>query len=116
MYRDNLAAIGGHAAEAGRGDRGFETWTFIFTLLDDDREAALDRAAGFLESLYRVPFRDAARKYCLLGRPADCLEQMQRFVDAGSRGFIFSPLQDPLRCAEQLAASVLPELPNLAIA
>jgi probable F420-dependent oxidoreductase len=115
MYRDNLVAIQQHAAEAGRGNRDFETWTFIFTLLDDNYDAALDRAAGFLENLYRVPFRDAARKYCLLGRPEDCLEQMQRFVDAGSRGFIFSPLQDPAVCAEQLAASVLPEMAKLAI-
>lgn len=116
MYRDNLAAIGRHAADAGRGDVDFETWTFIFTLLDDDYDAALDRAAGFLQSLYRVPFRDAARKYCLLGRPEDCLEQMQRFVDAGSRGFIFSPLMNPAELAERLAASVLPELSNLAVA
>jgi len=115
-YRDNLSVIAKHADDAGRGDRDFETWTFIFTLLDDDYDAALDRAAGFLENLYRVPFRDAARRYCLLGRPEDCLEQMQRFVDAGSRGFIFSPLMDPSEMAEKLAASVLPELRNLVVA
>jgi alkanesulfonate monooxygenase SsuD/methylene tetrahydromethanopterin reductase-like flavin-dependent oxidoreductase (luciferase family) len=45
--------------------------------------------------IYNRPFRDAAKKYCLLGRPADCLEQLQAFAVAGCCHFVLSPLMDP---------------------
>ena len=109
MYRDNLAAIRRHAAAAGRSDVPFHTAAFVFTILDDDYDAALDRAAGLLQMIYNRPFRDAARKYCLLGRPADCLEQMQAFVDAGCRNFVLSPLMDTDEFLAR-AAAMLPEI------
>lgn len=115
MYRDNLTSIGEHAAKAERSDIPFETSAFVFTILDDDYEAALDRAAEMLGMIYNRPFRDAAKKYCLLGRPEDCLEQMQRFVDAGCRGFIFSPLMDATQFVEQANRKILPEMGNLKV-
>jgi alkanesulfonate monooxygenase SsuD/methylene tetrahydromethanopterin reductase-like flavin-dependent oxidoreductase (luciferase family) len=94
-YRANLDVIRGHAAEAGRRDVPFATAAFLFTILDDDYDAALERAATMLQMIYNRPFRDAAKKYCLLGRPADCLEQLQAFADAGCRHFVLSPLMPP---------------------
>ncbi len=94
-YAENLATIGRHAAEAGRSAVPFTTAAFLFTILDDDYDAALDRAANLLQMIYNRPFRDAAKKYCLLGRPADCLEQIQAFADAGCRHFVLSPLMEP---------------------
>jgi probable F420-dependent oxidoreductase len=92
MFRDNLEAIRGHAEKAGRKDVAFKTTTFIFTILGDDYDKCHESAASMLKMIYNVDFEEAAHKYCLLGRPEDCLAQMQRFVDAGSRGFILSPL------------------------
>lgn len=110
MYRENLDTIRQHAAAAGRRDVPFMTSAFIFTVLDDNYDAALDRAGNLLQMIYNRPFRDAAKKYCLLGRPEDCLEQMQAFVDAGCRHFILSPLMvaDDLvaRCKAGLLAEV----------
>jgi alkanesulfonate monooxygenase SsuD/methylene tetrahydromethanopterin reductase-like flavin-dependent oxidoreductase (luciferase family) len=94
-YAANLDAIRRHAEEAGRRDVPFETAAFLFTILDDDYERALDGAANLLQMIYNRPFRDAAKKYCLLGRPEDCLEQLQAFADAGCRHFVLSPLMDP---------------------
>jgi probable F420-dependent oxidoreductase len=94
-YGQNLDAIRRHAEAAGRRDVPFETAAFLFTILDDDYERALDGAANLLQMIYNRPFRDAAKKYCLLGRPADCLEQLQAFADAGCRHFVLSPLMDP---------------------
>ena len=94
-YRANLDVMRRHASDAGRRDVPFTTAAFLFTILDDDYEAALDRAAGMLQMIYNRPFRDAAKKYCLLGRQADCLEQLQAFVDAGCRHFVLSPLMPP---------------------
>jgi len=94
QYRSNMQAIAGHAQQAGREKLPFETSAFLFTVLDDDYEKALDRAAGLLQRIYNRPFRDAAKKYCLLGRPEDCLEQMQHFARSGARHFVFSMLSD----------------------
>lgn len=108
MYREHLASIAGHAAAAGRAPRPFQTAAFLFTILDDDYDSALDRAATMLQGIYNRPFRDAAKKYCLLGRPADCVEQMRAFVDAGCRSFIFSPLMDPTEFVERARGELLP--------
>jgi probable F420-dependent oxidoreductase len=93
-YAANMETIRKHATAAGRHDAPFETVAFLFTVLDDVYENALDRAASMLQTIYNRPFRDAAKKYCLLGRPEDCLEQMQEFARAGARHFVFSLLSD----------------------
>lgn len=115
QFAKNLEIIRGHAARAGREQAPFEPMSFVFTVFDDSYEAALDRAAAMLERIYRVPFRDAAKKYCLLGRPEDCLEQMQRFVDAGSRHIILSMLSDPVEAAEIAQKGIIPELHQLRV-
>jgi probable F420-dependent oxidoreductase len=110
QYAENLASIREHATRAGRNEHPFETMSFLFTVFDDSYEAALDRAATLLQRIYNVPFRDAAAKYCLLGRPEDCLEQMQRFARAGSRHMILSMLSDPDEAIEIARDGIIPEL------
>jgi alkanesulfonate monooxygenase SsuD/methylene tetrahydromethanopterin reductase-like flavin-dependent oxidoreductase (luciferase family) len=88
--------------------------SFLFTVFDDSYEAALDRAAALLERIYNRPFRDAAAKYCLLGRPEDCLEQMQRFASAGSRHIILSVLSDADEAIELARKGIIPELHAIA--
>ena len=66
-----------------------------------------------LGNIYRTDFTEAAKKYCLLGRAEDCLEQMQRFVDAGARRFVLSPLMDPEAVIEVAESKILPELANM---
>jgi alkanesulfonate monooxygenase SsuD/methylene tetrahydromethanopterin reductase-like flavin-dependent oxidoreductase (luciferase family) len=112
-YRENLETIAAHAREAGRAGRKFASAAFLFTSLAPRFEDAHRAAAQALARVYARPFEDAARKYCLLGRPEDCLEQMRGFVRAGARHFILSPLGDAEGFAERIAAAVLPELPAL---
>jgi probable F420-dependent oxidoreductase len=112
MYRDNLDTIRRYATEAGREQVHFQTATFIFTILDDDYDAALDRAAGMLQMIYNRPFRDAAKKYCLLGRTEDCLQQLQAFADSGSRHFVLSPLMDTDQFLDR-AGDLLPAIRKL---
>jgi probable F420-dependent oxidoreductase len=107
-YATNLAAIADAAREAGRTPLPFGTAALLFTALDDVYERALDRAAKILQRVYNVPFRDAAARYCLLGRPEDCLEQLQHFVDAGCRHVLFSPLGDPAEFVERAREELLP--------
>ena len=115
MYRSNLDEIAGHAEAAGRGEIDFHSSAFIFTLFDNDYETALDRAAELLQMIYNRPFKDAAKKYCLLGRPEDCLEQMQAFVDNGCRSFILSPLMDYNEFIQRCDAELLPGMKGLSI-
>jgi alkanesulfonate monooxygenase SsuD/methylene tetrahydromethanopterin reductase-like flavin-dependent oxidoreductase (luciferase family) len=94
-YRTNLELMASEAQAAGRAERPFSTAALLFTALDASYEAAFDRAAALLGRLYARPFREAAAKYCLLGRPDDCLEGIRRFVEAGVRHVILAPLGDP---------------------
>ena len=94
QYAANMELIRNHAISVKRSHVPFEPGAFLFSVLDDDYEAALDRASGMLEMIYNRPFRDAARKYCLLGRAEDWLEQMQDFARSGARHFVFSLLSD----------------------
>ncbi len=112
-YRKNLEAIGEAARESGRAPLRFGSAALLFTALDRSYESAHERAAAMLGRIYNRPFHDAARKYCLLGRPEDCLEQIQRFAEAGCRHFTLSPLGDPVELAERASAEILPELRGL---
>lgn len=114
MFEANLEAIRGFAREAGREQAPFSTASFLFVLLDDTFEAAHERASQMLGTIYNRDFREASKKYCLLGRPEDCLEQIRAFVRAGSRHIILSSLGDPDRILEESERAILPELKGLA--
>ena len=90
QFARNLAAIDEQAVKFGRTDVSFESAAFLFAFLDDTYEKALDRADATLSKMYATPFRDAARKYTLLGTPEAMLEQLQAFAAKGARHFIFS--------------------------
>ena len=113
-YRENLALIAGAAHDAGRRDVAFTPACFLFTFLEDRFEDAEKKAAALLGMIYRRDFSEAAKRYCLLGRPEDCLEQLRAFVRAGARHFILVPLSDPAAFAERAAAEILPQLRTLA--
>ena len=115
QFRGNMQRIEEHAQRAGLAPRPFETASFLFTVLDDSYDAALDRAAALLERIYNRPFRDAASKYCLLGRPEDWLEQMQGFADAGSRHFVFSLLSDTDEFIDAYERVIRPGLASIAL-
>ena len=113
-YRENLALIAGAAHDAGRRDVAFTPACFLFTFLEDRFEDAEKKAAALLGMIYRRDFSEAAKRYCLLGRPGDCLEQLRAFARAGARHVILGPLSDPAAFAERAAAEILPQLRTLA--
>lgn len=113
MYRDHLAAIAASAREAGRAGAEFTPAAFLFTFLEDRFEDAHAKAAKLLGMIYARDFSEASKKYCLLGRPADCLEQLRAFARAGCRHFILAPLSDPAAFAERVAAEMLPGIRSL---
>ncbi|MBW2446602.1 MAG: LLM class flavin-dependent oxidoreductase [Deltaproteobacteria bacterium] len=115
QYTANMKEIAGHAHAAGRDGVEFETASFLFTVLDDDHDKALDRAAKLLGMIYNRPFEDAARKYCLLGRPEDMLEQLEGFAKAGSRHFVFSMLSDAGEFVDAFENGIRPGLASVGL-
>ncbi|MBI4012749.1 MAG: LLM class flavin-dependent oxidoreductase [Candidatus Rokubacteria bacterium] len=113
-YRASLEKLHAFAAEAGRPlpiGQGFEPAHLAFTVIDDDWDRAHAAAARYLSRQYNQPFDDLARKYCVLGPPARCLETLERFVEAGVRTFVIGLAAGADRAAEQIerfAADVLP--------
>lgn len=113
-YESNLRTIAGHAREAGRAGKPFHTSALLFTVLDDSYEAAHDRASKLLGMIYNTDFREASKRYCLLGKPEDCLEQLRKFAKAGCRHFVISALSDPDVILERATKEMIPALRNLA--
>ncbi|MBK7950953.1 MAG: TIGR03619 family F420-dependent LLM class oxidoreductase [Deltaproteobacteria bacterium] len=113
-YEANLRAIAGHARAADRAGKPFHTAALLFTVLDDSYEAAHDRAAKLLGMIYNTDFREASKRYCLLGKPEDCLEQLRKFARAGCRHFVLSALSDPDVILERATKEMIPALRSLA--
>ena len=115
-FRTSLGRIDAFAREAGRPfdpERSFEAAHLLFTVVDDDLEAARATAARYLTRQYNQPFDDLARKYCLLGPPMACLERLAEFVAAGVRTFVISfavPAERVLEQLERFGTDVLPRV------
>ena len=119
-FRASMEKIEGFAREAGRPlDPGgnFEPAHVLFTVVDDDEVTARATAAGYLARQYEQPFEDLARKYCLLGPPAACVDRLAEFVAAGVRTFVIYFTVSGERVLEQLerfGAEVVPHVPGSA--
>jgi probable F420-dependent oxidoreductase len=117
-FRASLGKIEAFAREVERpleAGRGFEPAHVLFTVVDDDWATAHRTAAEFLARQYKQSFDELARKYCLLGPPAACLEQLAAFVAAGVRTVIIYFTVPPARVPDQLerfAAEIMPRVPE----
>src|SRR5262249_34200489 len=114
-FRTSMEKIEAFACESGRAlvPEAFEAAHVLFTVLDDDWERARAQAAHRLSRQYNQPFDDLARKYCLLGPPAACLEQLDRFVATGARTFVIYFTVPPERILEQLERFGTDVLPHV---
>ncbi|MDB5584072.1 MAG: hypothetical protein JWR80_9248 [Bradyrhizobium sp.] len=67
-----------------------------FLILGRSKEEAIAFAVHMLGTVYNQPF-DAGmvEKLCIVGTPADCAEQIQRFKEAGVEAMCFNLLADP---------------------
>lgn len=112
-YAANLRTIAAHAREAGRAGKPFHTAALLFTVLDDSYEAAHEKASKLLGMIYNTDFREASKRYCLLGKPEDCLDQLRAFAKAGCRHFVISALSDPDVIIERATKEMIPALRGL---
>jgi len=93
-YADSLKKIYTMANDVKRDMSRFTPYNFVFTAVAETHEEAHRMAAEKLSKRYNQPFENLVERYCALGTPKECVERLQRFVDAGARHFILSPLCD----------------------
>jgi probable F420-dependent oxidoreductase len=111
-FRDSLAKIRAFAEEAGRPlPPAFGQGHLAFVCLGRTYEAAVAVATETLSLQYNQPFAGLVEKYCLVGTPAQCREQVAGFLEAGVRHLVFRPVCEAGQEAEQLrrlAAEIVP--------
>jgi alkanesulfonate monooxygenase SsuD/methylene tetrahydromethanopterin reductase-like flavin-dependent oxidoreductase (luciferase family) len=112
-YREGLETIAAAAEEAGRRIERFGTGHLLFVRIDDSYEQALDAAAEHLSQRYAMDFREPAKRYAALGRPADVAERVDAYRRAGLRHVILDtvgPLEHHVSQLERFASEVRPLL------
>ena len=110
-FAQSVAKI--RAAAGGRSLEHFAFGHLGFITVGRDWESAKKVWADALTKRYAQDFEPLARKYGIIGTPADCAEQLARFEAAGCNYLIANPIGDPKDerdQVERIAAEVLPLL------
>jgi alkanesulfonate monooxygenase SsuD/methylene tetrahydromethanopterin reductase-like flavin-dependent oxidoreductase (luciferase family) len=81
-YGPALAELRRETAEAGRAPDAVEAAVVVFAYVGDD-QAAPERGAAWLSTLYRLPPKAFAR-HLVAGSPEACAGSLRRFADAGA--------------------------------
>jgi probable F420-dependent oxidoreductase len=111
-YQQSLGKIETAAAAAGRSLDGFVKAHLTFITVGRDYESAERVWVARLSQRYAQDFGPLARKYGIIGTPAQCAEQLQRFIEAGCTYFVLDAICDAADEAEQLerfAAELFPK-------
>jgi alkanesulfonate monooxygenase SsuD/methylene tetrahydromethanopterin reductase-like flavin-dependent oxidoreductase (luciferase family) len=114
-YAQSLAKIRRAAEEAGRSLDGFVTAHLTFVTVGRDYEAAERTWVRILSKRYAQDFGPLARKYGVIGTPAQCAEQIGRFAEAGCRYFVMNAicdLPDERAQLEAIASEIIPLMPK----
>jgi probable F420-dependent oxidoreductase len=112
-YARSLEKIREAAHAAGRSLAGFTAAHLVFITVGRDWERAKKAWVDVLSKRYAQDFEPLAKKYGVIGTPAQCVEQLAAFRDAGCEYFLLSAIGEPREEREQLetiAAEVLPRL------
>jgi alkanesulfonate monooxygenase SsuD/methylene tetrahydromethanopterin reductase-like flavin-dependent oxidoreductase (luciferase family) len=82
----SLAMIRGYSREMGHELKpDFEVAIYHNINVNEDRDEAFAESKRFLDSYYSVDYRqDMLRLWVAAGSPAQCVESLQRYVDAGA--------------------------------
>ena len=103
-FAERMARIRALARELGRGAQPITAATMAFACIDDDREAALQRAATILGAMYGRDMRSVAARYCIVGSADECRAKVRDFAAAGVEHLILTPLATGDGVTEQVRA------------
>ena len=112
-YAQSLAKIRAAAESAGRVLNGFAAAHLAFITVGPDYERAEATWVRLLSRRYNQDFAPLARKYGIIGTPAQCAEQLARFAEAGCNYAVVNAIcdaEDEPEQLERIAADVIPRL------
>jgi alkanesulfonate monooxygenase SsuD/methylene tetrahydromethanopterin reductase-like flavin-dependent oxidoreductase (luciferase family) len=112
-YAQSVEKIRAAAQAAGRRLDDFAFAHLGFITVGRDWESARDVWVAHLSRRYAQDFGPLARKYGIIGTPAQCAEQLARFQAAGCNYLIANAIGEPKDEPEQverIAAEILPLL------
>jgi alkanesulfonate monooxygenase SsuD/methylene tetrahydromethanopterin reductase-like flavin-dependent oxidoreductase (luciferase family) len=111
--REVLHQMQAIAPTYGRNPADIQGGMLLFTAIARDYEIARQMAIAHLSRLYNQPFEPLVDRYCALGTPAQCLEKIQAYIDAGMANLVLSftcPAEQVTEQIEWCAADLLPYL------
>jgi probable F420-dependent oxidoreductase len=88
-FQRDMAKLIAFGEEAGRKVNPREAGVLLLTHVERDKTAAWEKVAPFLRGLNMPPEDVAAR--CIVGPPEECVERLNRFVEAGCVKFVLRP-------------------------
>jgi probable F420-dependent oxidoreductase len=110
-YKASLEKIHVAAAQARRPMGSFVAAHLAFITVGRDYETAERAWVERLSRRYAQDFGPLARKYGIIGTPAQCAESIERFIAGGCNYFLMNAICDPSDEREQLemiAADIMP--------
>ncbi len=112
-FADGLEFIAREAEIVQRNFTSFGTAAQIFATIADSYEKGLDIASERLSKRYAMDFREAAKRYAAVGRPADIAAQLSAYIKAGARDIgidLICRRSERSAQLEQFAREVIPLL------
>lgn len=110
-YAQSLDKIRAAASAAGRSLDGFAAAHLTFITVGTDGDRARRMWIERLSKRYAQDFTPLADKYGVIGTPAQCIEQIERFRAAGCSYFLLNPIgpiEEEREQLEMMAADILP--------
>ena len=99
-FKRDMGKIAAFGDQYGRTVSPREAGVLLFSYVSEDRDAAQRAIAPFLRALPMPPEQAAAR--CVVGSPAECVEKLNRFVEAGCVKFVLRPSCPPADVMAQI--------------
>ncbi len=90
MLAESMEKAAAFTEEAGRPEGTVQGGIYLFTCVNDDRDAALALANEQLSRQYNQDFSKLVGKYALAGSPDDCIERLNQYIEAGAETIILA--------------------------
>lgn len=111
-FSEKLERLMEYCDETGRTVERDEAGMILPTHVDSDPDRAREVRNRFLERRDRSVSTESFTEYSAFGTPAECVETIQRYVDAGCTKFVLmpvGPLSDRIEQLDRYAGEVIPE-------
>ncbi len=97
-----------YASSAGRNPDSLQSAKLIYTYVDSDRDRAKRALEEFTHAYYGPQYD--VENACAFGRPEDCAEKLQAYIDAGAQTVMVGPTWPDPAQIERISTEVAPLL------